>query len=107
MLVLGPKRGPVAECRRVDEAVGERERIAGGVQRERRVEGDHLAALHHGGDLEGVVFTAVPKDFLEDLIDRDDGHEEVFGVFNRRGEEGGALAVGEVFQKRSFKKRAK
>jgi len=44
---LGPKDGPVAQRRSVDDAVGEWERVARGVEGERRVQGNHLAALHH------------------------------------------------------------
>jgi hypothetical protein len=98
VFVLGPKDGPVAQRCSVDDAVGEWERVARGVEGERRVQGNHLAALHHGSDLEGCVFTAFPENIFENFIDRDDGYEEFFRVFDRGREEGGGLAVGEIFQ---------
>lgn len=98
VVVLRPEGGLLPHRRRVNDAVRQWQGMARSLQRQRKVEVDDSSDLHHSGDLERVVLTAFPEDFLEDLVNGDDRNEEVPYVLNGGREKGRTLAAREIFE---------
>ena len=57
VLVLRPESRFVSHRGCVNDAVCQRQRMARSLQRQRTVQVDKLATLHHAGDLERVILT--------------------------------------------------
>ena len=52
------------------------------LQGQRSIQVDELADLHHAGDLKRIALAAFTKYLLEYLVDGNDRHQKVLGVFN-------------------------
>ena len=98
MRVLRPQRGTKNLRGGIDQAVGHRQTIAG------RGHGDggsfvnHAAALHEQDRPGGGVRPLHAGEILVDLLHRDDRHNQVLGLGNRRLKKSGAGAAIKHFQ---------
>ena len=100
MLVLRPQRCFTAEGGCVDETIRHMQRVMGGIDGERKVQFHDFARLNQTGALQSLGLTTLAEHFLEDLVDRDDRHDEILRVLDGCRKIGGAWGVGQVFQPR-------